>query len=161
MKKSLKYKLSGEGTWLYIKSSTFGATKRLFFWVDAAFFNLLLFQSKKNATATATAAAAASASSTPNSTEFNVSTYVYILDVVHFFLVVIFSSPRTINLCRNKSSFTFWKKNFNKVSDKFLGQLLVLPAAKLKTACTKLVFVPRSLWSNLEQNQNIFLKGIS
>ena len=45
-----------------------------FFWVDAAFFNLLLFQSKKNATATATAAAAASASSTPNSTEFNVST---------------------------------------------------------------------------------------
>ena len=27
---------------------------------------------------------------------------------------------------------------FNKVSDKLLGQLRVLPAAKLKTACTKL-----------------------
>ena len=76
-----------------------------------------------------------------------------------FFLVVIFCSPRTINLCWNKSSFTFWKKNFNKVSDKLLGQLLVLPVAKLKTACTKLVFVPRSLWSNLEQNQNIFWRG--
>ena len=75
------------------------------------------------------------------------------------FLVVIFSSPRTINLCRNKSSFTFWKKKFNKVSDKLLGQLLVLPAAKLKTACTKLVFVPRSLWSNLEQNLNISFEG--
>ena len=32
-----------------------------------------------------------------------------------------------------------------KVSDKLLGQLLALLAAKLKTACTKLVFVPRSL----------------
>ena len=42
-----------------------------YFWVDAAFFNLLL-QSKKNA-ATAATTAAASASSTPNSTEFNVS----------------------------------------------------------------------------------------
>ena len=80
------------------------------------------------------------------------------LDVIHF-LVVIFSSHRTINLCRNKSSFTFWKKNFNKVSDKLLGKLLVLPEAKLKTACTKLVYVPRSLWSNLEQNQNIFWRG--
>ena len=28
------------------------------------------------------------------------------------FLVVIFSSRHTINLCRNKSSFTFWKKFF-------------------------------------------------
>ena len=63
------------------------------------------------------------------------------LDVVLFFEL----SRRTINLCRNKSSFTFWKKNFNKVSDKLLGQLLVLPAAKLKTACTKLVYAPRSL----------------
>ena len=39
----------------------------------------------------------------------------------------------------------FGKKNFNKVSDKLLGQLLVLLAAKLKTACTKIVYVPRSL----------------
>ena len=73
---------------------------------------------------------------------------IYLLDVVHFFGVVIFSSRHTIILCRNKSSFTFWKFFFNKVSDKLPGQLLVLPAAKLKTACTKLVFVPRSLWSN-------------
>ena len=62
-----------------------------------------------------------------------------------FFLVVIFSSHCTINLCRNKSSFIFWKKNFNKVSDKLHGQLLVLLAAKLKTACTKLLYVARSL----------------
>jgi hypothetical protein len=61
------------------------------------------------------------------------------------FEFVIFSSRCTINLCQNKSCFTFWKKNFNKVSDKLLGQLLVLPAAKLKSACTKIVFVPRSL----------------
>ena len=78
-----------------------------------------------------------------------------------FFVVVIFSSRRNNNLCRNKSIFTFWKKEFNKVSDKLLEQLLVLSAAKLKTACTKLVYVPRSLGSNLEQNENIFLKGIS
>ena len=70
-----------------------------------------------------------------------------------FFLVVIFSSRRTINLCRNKSSFTFWKNNFNIVSDKLLGQLLVLLVAKLKTACTKLVYVQRSLSSNLEQKK--------
>ena len=31
-------------------------------------------------------------------------------------------------------------KKINKVRDKLLEQLLVLPAAKLKTACTKLVF---------------------
>ena len=61
------------------------------------------------------------------------------------FLVVIFSSRRAINLCQNKSSFTFWKKIFNKVSDKLLGQLLVLPAAKLKTACIKIVYAARSL----------------
>ena len=78
---------------------------------------------------------------------------------IYFFWVIIFSSCRTINLCRNKSSFTFWKKNFNKVSDKLLGQLLVLPAAKFKTACIKIVYVPRSLWSNLDQNQNIFSEG--
>ena len=76
-----------------------------------------------------------------------------------FFWVVIFSSYCTINLCRNKSSFTFWNFFFNKVSDKLLGQLLVLLAANLKTACTKLVFVPRSLWSNLEQNQKNFWRG--
>ena len=46
-----------------------------YFCVDSAFFNLLL-QSKKNAAAAATAAA--SASSTPNSTEFTVSTYIFI-----------------------------------------------------------------------------------
>ena len=50
--------------------------------------------------------------------------------MLSIFLVVIFSSRCTINLCQNKSSFTFLKKNFNKVSDKLLGQLLVLPAAK-------------------------------
>ena len=70
-----------------------------------------------------------------------------------------FFSPRTINLCQHKSSLTFWKKSFNKVSDNLLGQLLVLPAAKLKTVCTKLVYVQRSLLSNLEQNQNICFEG--
>ena len=53
-----------------------------YFWVDAAFFNLLL-QSKKNA-ATAATTAAASASSTPNSTEFNVSTYIISLRAQSF-----------------------------------------------------------------------------
>ena len=48
-----------------------------FFGLMQHFLTYLFFQSKKNATATATAAAAASASSTPNSTEFNVSTYTY------------------------------------------------------------------------------------
>ena len=51
----------------------------------------------------------------------------------------------------------FGKKN--KVSDNLLRQLLVLPVAKLQTACIKFVKGPTSLCSNLEQNQNIFGEG--
>ena len=47
--------------------------------------------------------------------------------------------------CRKVTQPTHWKNFFNKVSDKLLGQLLVLPAAELRTACTKLVYGPRSL----------------
>ena len=54
-----------------------------------------------------------------------------------FFSCHIFFMPHHYNLCQNKSSLTFWKNFFNK--------LLVLPEAKLKTAYTKLVYVPRSL----------------
>ena len=70
-------------------------------------------------------------------------------------------SRRPPERCRKVTQPTHWKDFFNKVSDKLLGQLLVLPAAKLKTAYTKPVDVPRNLLSKLEQNQNIFLKGIS
>ena len=47
--------------------------------------------------------------------------------------------------CRNVTQPTYWNFFFNKVSDKLLGQLLVLPAAEHRTACTKLVYGPRSL----------------
>ena len=51
-----------------------------------------------------------------------------------FYLFIIFSSRRTINLLTyaETSLALHFEKKFNKVSDKLLGQLLVLMAAKLK-----------------------------
>ena len=78
-----------------------------------------------------------------------------------YFLVVIFSSHHTINLCRYKSSSTFWKIKFNKVSDKLLEKLLVLPAAaKLKTACTKFVYLcPKTFMIKLRAKSKYFFEG--
>ena len=76
--------------------------------------------------------------------------------------VVIFSSCRyTINLCQNKSSFTFWKKIFNKVSDKLLGKLLSSTGGQAQDSLHQICVCSKKFMIKLRAKSKYFLKGIS